>query len=130
MKCPFVVCCVGSTRADHRYSREMHVEVMVMIRGIRNPGVRRCLGFCSADSKANQDQKSAVQKPKHCPTCDPSNYLQKVPPRRRFRPEENQDGKWRGHPGPRACAGNHKSRDLKQIILAISKKFAKTYHLA
>ena len=37
-------------------------------RGIRNPGVRQCLGFCSADSKANEYQKSAVQKPKHCLT--------------------------------------------------------------
>ena len=26
---------------------------------------RQCLGFCSADSQANEDQKSAVQKPKH-----------------------------------------------------------------
>ena len=39
-----------------------------MARGIRNPGVRQCLGFCSADSKANEYQKSAVQKPKHCLT--------------------------------------------------------------
>ena len=28
----------------------------------------QCLGFCSADSQANEDQKSAVQKPKRCLT--------------------------------------------------------------
>ena len=39
-----------------------------MIRGTRNPGVRQCLGFCSDDSEANEDQESAVQKPKHCLT--------------------------------------------------------------
>ena len=30
--------------------------------------VRQCLCFCSADSQANEDQTSAVQKPKHCRT--------------------------------------------------------------
>ena len=33
-------------------------------------GVRHCLGFCSADSLANKDNKSAVQKPKHYLTQD------------------------------------------------------------
>ena len=40
----------------------------VRIRGIRNPGVRQCFGFCSADSYAIGDKKSVVQKPKHCLT--------------------------------------------------------------
>ena len=34
------------------------------LRGIRNPGVRQFLGFCLA----NEDQKSAAQKTKHCLT--------------------------------------------------------------
>ena len=32
--------------------------------------VSQCLGFCSADSNANEDQKSVVQRPKHCLTWD------------------------------------------------------------
>ena len=42
----------------------------VVTRAERNSQVRQCLGFCSADSLANKHKKSAVQKPKHCPTCD------------------------------------------------------------
>ena len=38
-----------------------NVTVSVVNRGIRNPGVSQCWGF----SPANEDQKSAVQKPKH-----------------------------------------------------------------
>ena len=38
------------------------------MRDDRKSQVRQCLDFCSAISYANVDQKSAVQKPKHCLT--------------------------------------------------------------
>ena len=38
-------------------------QVSNICRGIRNPRVKQCLGFCSDDSYANEDQKSAVQNP-------------------------------------------------------------------
>ena len=37
-------------------------------RGIRNPGVRQCLGFCAADLWSSFAYESAEQKPKHCLT--------------------------------------------------------------
>ena len=37
-------------------------------RGIRNPGVRQCLGFCTADFLFSLAYESADQKPKHCLT--------------------------------------------------------------
>ena len=39
-------------------------------RGSEKSQVRQCLGFCTVDLLANEDQKSAVQIPKHCLTCD------------------------------------------------------------
>ena len=41
---------------------------VVIARADRKSQVWKCLGFCSADSWANKDKKSAVQKPKHCLT--------------------------------------------------------------
>ena len=38
----------------------------VTIRGIRNPGVGQCLGFCTADLWSSLAYESAEQKPKHC----------------------------------------------------------------
>ena len=38
----------------------------VTIRGIRNPGVGQCLGFCTADLWSSLAYESAKQKPKHC----------------------------------------------------------------
>ena len=40
----------------------------VIARGIRNPGVRQCLGFCSGDFWSSLAYESAEQKPKHCLT--------------------------------------------------------------
>ena len=40
----------------------------VIYRGIRNPGVRQCLGFCPADFWSSLAYESDEQKPKHCLT--------------------------------------------------------------
>ena len=42
--------------------------IELIIRADRKSQVMKCLGFCSADSKADEDHKSDVQKPKHCLT--------------------------------------------------------------
>ena len=39
---------------------------LVPTRADRKSQVRQCFGFCSAHSYAKEEQKSAVQKPKHC----------------------------------------------------------------
>ena len=39
-----------------------------MNRGISNPGVRQCLGFCTAEFWSSLAYESAEQKPKHCLT--------------------------------------------------------------
>ena len=40
----------------------------VIFRGISNPGVRQCLGFCPADFWYSFAYESAEQQPKHCLT--------------------------------------------------------------
>ena len=51
------------------YSKQsLFRQLLVVIRGIRNPGVRQCLGFCTADFWSSLAYESAVQKPKHCLT--------------------------------------------------------------
>ena len=42
------------------------IGILDMSRGIRNPGVRQCLGFGAADSWTYEDQKSTAQQLKHC----------------------------------------------------------------
>ena len=37
----------------------------LVIRGIRNPGFRQCLGFCTVDFWSSLAYESAEQKPKH-----------------------------------------------------------------
>ena len=56
---------VGRIAAQHPSLRH-RVRSWRSDRADRESQVRQCLGFCSADSQANEDKKSAVQKPKHC----------------------------------------------------------------
>ena len=52
------------------YTGKIAESVARCVRGRddRKSQVRQCLSFCSADSYANKDPKSAVQNPKHCLT--------------------------------------------------------------
>ena len=43
-------------------------RLRIMSRGIRNPGVGKCLGFCTTDLWSSLAYESAEQKPKHCLT--------------------------------------------------------------
>ena len=43
----------------------LFLHASLKTRGIRNPGVRQCLGFCIADFWSSLAYKSAEQKPKH-----------------------------------------------------------------
>ena len=54
---------------NYFYKHCMHVFIGKDIgRGIRNPGVKQCLGFCTADFWSSLAYESAEQKPKHCLT--------------------------------------------------------------
>ena len=55
--------------------------------GIRNPGVRQCLDFFTADFLSSIAYESAEQKPRHCPTtgfliplciCEPQRFSDSV----------------------------------------------------
>ena len=55
-------------RAAHQVQTLEQTRTSFISRGIRNPGVRQCLGFCTADFWSSLAYESAEQKPKHCLT--------------------------------------------------------------
>ena len=52
------------------FEEDSNFSVNIICRADRKSQVRQYLGFCSAESQANEDQKSAVLKPKHFLTLD------------------------------------------------------------